>query len=195
MKTLWTPRLIETFDMPLPLLVQPDVHGDERGYFYESYRRDRYVAQGICDTFVQDNCSLSVTGTLRGLHLQPGQAKLVRCARGEIFDVVVDVRPQSKSFGRWWSCTLSSHPADSKQLYVPNGYAHGFYVTEGPALVEYKCSAVYDPKWERSLAWNDPEIGIEWPLEGKAPILSERDQHALTLAEGRLLHPNFTFSV
>jgi dTDP-4-dehydrorhamnose 3,5-epimerase len=164
-----------------PVLIQPEVHGDERGFFQETYRRDLLPELGIDVEFVQDNHSRSQRGVLRGMHFQvgDGQAKLVRCARGAIFDVVVDLRRGSPTFGQW-----EAHELDDelhRQLYVPVGFAHGFCVTSELADVIYKCSTYYDPGLERGIAFDDPDLGIEWP--DLDLIVSERDTSAPRLAE------------
>ena len=171
---------------PLPgvILVEPRVFIDDRGFFLETYHAERYAAAGITVNFVQDNHSRSVEGTLRGLHAQiiRPQGKLVRAVEGSIFDVAVDIRPGSPTFGQWFGAILTSE--NFHQLYVPPGYAHGFYVVAGPAQVEYKCTDFYDPSDELSIKWDDPEIGIEWPiLPGKIPALSARDSAAQPLLE------------
>ena len=163
-------------------LLEPAAHGDERGFLIESYRADSWAEAGVNVEFVQDNHSRSAPGILRGLHFQtdPGQAKLVRCARGEIFDVAVDLRRGSPSFGRWEGHTLSDR--NHRQLFVPAGFAHGFCVTgEGPADVAYKLSSLYDPATEAGIAWDDPEVGVEWPVSD--PQVSERDRGAPRLSE------------
>jgi dTDP-4-dehydrorhamnose 3,5-epimerase len=168
--------------LPGVLLVEPTVHRDARGFFLESYRTDRYAEAGIDTVFVQDNHSLSQAGTLRGLHAQlapHAQAKLVRVIEGEIFDVAVDIRLGSPSFGRFASAVLSAD--NHLQLYVPVGFAHGFCVTSARAQVEYKCSAPYDPACELAIAWDDPAIAIPWPV--REPVLSARDRAAPRLAE------------
>lgn len=161
-------------ELPGVLIIEPRVFEDARGFFFESYSRRDYAAQGILDTYVQDNHSRSVRHTLRGLHYQtaPGQAKLVRVAVGEVFDVAVDIRWGSPTFGRWVGVTLSA--ANRRQLYIPAGYAHGFCVTSDVAEFLYKVSSYYDPAAERGLAWDDPDLAITWPT--RAPLLSERDQ-------------------
>lgn len=169
--------MIVTPDTTLPdvLVVEPRVFRDDRGFFVETYHAPRYRSAGIDVTFVQDNHSRSVRGTLRGLHWQTGahpQAKLVRVVEGEILDVAVDVREGSPTFGRWTAVTLSS--ANFKQLFLPVGFAHGFLVLSDIADIEYKCSDVYDPASERGLMWNDPALGIEWPTAD--PVLSPRDR-------------------
>src|SRR5918996_883848 len=146
-----------------PVLLEPTVHRDERGLFSETYRRSRLSELGVADEFVQDNHSRSARGVLRGMHFQPGQAKLVRCARGAILDVVVDIRPGSPSFGRWESVRLDDE--DHHQLYVPDGFAHGFCVLAEVADVVYKVSTYYDPAAELGFRFDDPEVGIEWPRE------------------------------
>jgi dTDP-4-dehydrorhamnose 3,5-epimerase len=166
------------------VLVEPEPHGDDRGFLVETFRDDVWAELGVAvEGFVQDNQSRSRRGTLRGLHFQtrPGQAKLVRCARGSIFDVAVDLRRDSPTFGRWEGHELSD--ANHRQLFVPIGFAHGFLVTSEEADVVYKLSSYYSPDSEAGIRWDDPEIGIEWPLDGAAPELSERDRTAPTLAE------------
>jgi dTDP-4-dehydrorhamnose 3,5-epimerase len=155
------------------LIVEPHVHRDGRGYFLESYHAARYSSAGIHGSFVQDNHSRSVGGTLRGLHLQfrRPQAKLVRVIEGEIYDVVVDTRRGSPTFGRWVGITLNA--GDFRQCYIPEGLAHGFCVTSAVAQVEYKTTDFYDPEGELGIAWNDPDLAIPWPVD--VPILSERD--------------------
>ena len=161
-------------ELPEVLLIEPDVYRDPRGFFLEAFQAERYRSFGIDGTFVQDNHSRSVAGTLRGLHLQVGrpQAKLVRVIVGAIYDVAVDVRVGSPNFGRWVAVELSA--ANFKQCYVPAGFAHGFAVLSPEAEIEYKCTDVYDPKAEIGIAWNDPALAISWPID--RPLLSERDQ-------------------
>jgi dTDP-4-dehydrorhamnose 3,5-epimerase len=173
-------RVIET-DLPGVLLIEPVVHRDGRGFFVETYHADRYREHGITAPFVQDNHSRSTQGTLRGLHLQVlrPQGKLIHAIEGEIFDVAVDVRRGSPSFGRWVSVTLSAD--NFRQVYVPPGFAHGFCVVSPIAQVEYKCTEVYDPPGEIGITWNDPAIGIAWPI--REPLLSARDSKHPTLAE------------
>lgn len=168
-------------DLPGVVLVEPDVHRDARGYFLESYHAEKYRAGGIAGPFVQDSHSRSIGGTLRGLHLQRRrpQGKLIRVIEGEIFDVAVDVRRGSPSFGRWVGVTLSAD--NFLQCYVPPGFAHGFCVLSEVAQMEYKCTDLYDPASELGIVWNDPAIGIAWPVE--RPLLSERDQHQPSLAQ------------
>ena len=166
--------------LPGVVLIQPRVFGDDRGYFFESFHAPRYAAAGIKGSFVQDNISYSKRHVLRGLHIQnPNpQGKLVFVLEGEVFDVAVDVRAGSPAFGRWVGATLSS--TTRRQIWVPEGFAHGFCVTSEVALVCYKCTDVYNPAAEMSLLWNDPEIGIAWPSE--EPILSAKDAAAPPLA-------------
>jgi dTDP-4-dehydrorhamnose 3,5-epimerase len=164
------------------LLIEPAVHGDHRGFFAETWRADTWPDAGMDVTFVQDNHSRSKRGTLRGMHFQtvPGQAKLVRCARGSIFDVVVDLRRGSPTFGRWEGFVLDEETM--RQLFVPIGFAHGFCVTSEVADVVYKCSSYYDAATEAGIAYDDPAVGIQWPL-GVEPIVSERDANAPRLAD------------
>ena len=164
-----------------PLLIEPTVHGDQRGFFAETYRANALAGLGIGDDFVQDNHSRSSGGVVRGIHFDvgEGQAKLVRCARGAIFDVVVDLRRGSPTFGRWEGHELSD--SNHRQLYVPRGFGHGFCVTSDIADVVYKLSSYYDPSTERGFAYDDPEVGIEWPAIGLK--VSERDATAPALSE------------
>jgi len=162
-----------------PILVEPTVHGDARGFFMETYRKSAYAELGIADDFVQDNHSRSRQGVVRGMHFQPGQAKLVRCARGSIVDVVCDIRPGSATFGQWEAVPLSDE--NGHQLYVPDGFAHGFAVTSDLADVVYKVSSYYDPAAERGFRFDDPEVGIEWPGIDLTP--SDRDRQAPLLSE------------
>jgi dTDP-4-dehydrorhamnose 3,5-epimerase len=165
-------RVIETA-LPEIRVLEPIVYRDERGFFLESFRADGLEALGIPGMFVQDNHSRSVAGTLRGLHWQwrRPQAKLIRVVSGAIFDVVVDIRRRSPSFGRWIGVPLSAE--DFRQLYVPIGFAHGFCVLSETADIEYKCSDYYDPAGEAGLRWDDPAVGIVWPVS--EPVLSRRD--------------------
>jgi dTDP-4-dehydrorhamnose 3,5-epimerase len=162
-----------------PVLIVGVVHGDSRGFFTETYRADQLVELGVADTFVQDNQSRSSLGVLRGLHYQVGQGKLVRCARGSILDVYVDLRRGSPTFGEWESIELTDE--NGRQVYIPDGFAHGFCVTSEVADVVYKVSAYYDPSAEAGVAYDDPEIGIRWPeLELR---VSDRDAAAPRLAD------------
>jgi dTDP-4-dehydrorhamnose 3,5-epimerase len=162
-----------------PILVKPAVHGDARGFFMETYRKSAYAEMGIGDDFVQDNHSRSRRGVVRGMHFQRGQAKLVRCASGAIIDVVCDIRPGSEAFGEWEAVELSDE--NGQQLYVPDGFAHGFAVTTDLADVIYKVSTYYDPDAESGFRFDDPDVGIEWPDIELTP--SARDTSAPTLAE------------
>ena len=161
-----------------PVLLAPEVHGDDRGFFVETYRREWLEELGIGGDFVQDNQSRSARGVVRGMHFQPDRSKLVRCARGAILDVVVDIRVGSPQFGRWESFVLddSAH----HQLLCPNGFAHGFCVLSELADVTYKVSSYYDPATESGFRYDDPEVGIEWPAE---LIASRRDAAAPLLSE------------
>jgi dTDP-4-dehydrorhamnose 3,5-epimerase len=161
------------------VLVKPAVHGDERGFFMETYRKSAYEGLDISEDFVQDNHSRSRLGVVRGMHFQPGQSKLVRCARGTILDVLVDIRPGSPSFGQWEGFELSD--TNGHQLYCPDGFAHGFCVLSEVADVVYKVSTYYDPTTESGFRYDDPAVGIEWPEIDLTP--SQRDQTAPTLAE------------
>lgn len=166
------------------VLITPRVFEDERGFFLESFREDRFVAAGIRAKFVQDNHSASSRGVLRGLHyqIQQAQGKLLRCTAGEIFDVAVDLRRSSPTFGRWVSAVLSAQ--NKQMLWVPPGFAHGFYVMSERAELLYKASDYYAPQHERSLLWNDPALGIPWPLvDGQPPILSKKDAEGAPLSQ------------
>jgi dTDP-4-dehydrorhamnose 3,5-epimerase len=163
-----------------PLLLEPTVHGDSRGFFLETFRAATLAELGVHEGWVQDNHSRSARGVLRGMHFQPGMAKLVRCARGSILDVLVDIRPGSASFGHW-----EGHELDDERhhhLYVPDGFAHGFCVLSETADVIYKCSAYYDPAAESGFRFDDPQVGIKWP-EGLDFQTSERDRSAPLLSE------------
>jgi dTDP-4-dehydrorhamnose 3,5-epimerase len=163
-----------------PALIEPVVHGDDRGFFLETFRATALAELGIHDTWVQDNQSRSGRGVLRGMHFQPGMAKLVRCARGTILDVVVDIRPESPAFGSWEGAELDDRL--HRQLYVPDGFAHGFCVLSDEADVQYRCSAYYDPERESGFRFDDPEVGIQWP-EGVELRTSARDREAPLLSE------------
>lgn len=167
------------------LIVEPDVYQDPRGFFLETYHTEKYRKHGIDAAFVQDNHSRSVAGTLRGLHLQRKrpQGKLVRAIEGEIYDVAVDVRPDSPTFGRWVGVTLTAE--NFRQCYIPPGFAHGFCVLSPFAQVEYKCTDLYDPADEIGVAWDDPALAITWPIA--EPILSARDRAHRPLAEVKAL--------
>lgn len=163
-----------------PVLLRPVVHRDARGFFHESYRRSVFAELGIDDDFVQDNHSRSSRGVLRGMHFQDGMAKLVRCARGAIVDVLVDIRRGSPTFGQWEAFELNDE--NLHQLYAPVGFAHGFCVLSESADVVYRCSSYYDPELEGGIHYADPDVGIAWP-EGLEWTVSERDANAPTLAE------------
>ena len=173
-------RFVPT-DLPDVVLVEPAVHRDARGFFLETYHLRKYAEGGIAAAFVQDNHSRSSRGTLRGLHaqLRRPQGKLIRCAVGEIFDVAVDIRRGSPTFGRWVGARISGD--DFRQLWIPPGFAHGFCVLSDVAHVEYKCTEFYDGSDEVSIAWNDPDLGIDWPITD--PIVSEKDGRAPRLRE------------
>jgi dTDP-4-dehydrorhamnose 3,5-epimerase len=164
-------------------LIVPTIFSDERGFFLETYNAARYAEAGIVDTFVQDNHSWSVKGTLRGLHYQsqPGQGKLVWVTVGRIWDVAVDIRPESKTFGRWRGLELDAEKRE--QVFVPAGFAHGFCVLSEAAEVQYKCNSLYDPNTERALNHADSELAVRWPVE--RPLLSARDQRAESFASLR----------
>jgi dTDP-4-dehydrorhamnose 3,5-epimerase len=166
-----------------PVLIEPVSHGDARGFFQETYRKGVFAELGVLDEFIQDNHSRSRRGVLRGMHFQPGQAKLVRSVRGAILDVVVDIRPGSPSFGSWEAFALDDET--HHQLYVPDGFAHGFCVTSEVADVVYKVSTYYDPAVESGFRFDDPEVGIEWPA-GLDFEVSARDREAPLLSELRL---------
>jgi dTDP-4-dehydrorhamnose 3,5-epimerase len=169
--------------LPEVLIVEPKFIGDERGFFQETYQADKYRVGGIPDHFVQDNLSYSRRGVLRGLHFQnpDPQAKLVYVLRGEIFDVAVDIRPDSPTFGQWFGTSLSD--GNHLQLYIPVGFAHGFVVTSEEALVAYKVTSFYNPAGDASIKWDDPAIGIEWPIS--EPFLATKDANAPLLADVR----------
>ena len=166
-----------------PKLIEPGVFADGRGFFFESFRRDLYRAVGIDADFMQDNHSRSTRGTIRALHFQvePGQPKLVRVARGRAWDVIVDIRRSSATFGEWESFELDD--AHHRQLYVPIGFAHGFCVVSDMADFVYKVGSYYDSDTEGGIAWDDPDLAIPWPAED--PVVSERDRHNPTLADSR----------
>lgn len=179
-------KVTET-DLPGVLLIEPQVRGDARGFFMETWHQARYEQSGLPSRFVQDNVSLSRRGTLRGLHFQnPNpQGKLVYVLYGEVFDVAVDIREGSSAFGKWTGATLSVE--NKLQLYLPPGFAHGFCVLSDRALLAYKCTDFYDPQADGSILWNDPDIGVKWPITD--PVLSEKDLNAPRLKDlppGRL---------
>ena len=174
---------MELIETPLEgvVIVQPTVFGDDRGFFMETYHSARFREAGLPEVFLQDNHSRSVRGVLRGLHYQEPnpQGKLVRAVRGSVFDVAVDIRRSSPRFGSWFGVELTEE--NRMMLWVPPGYAHGFCVTSEIADVVYKCTTLYEPENDRNIAWNDEEIGIEWPV--KAPVLSPKDAAAPRLAQ------------
>lgn len=176
---------MEVEELPLTgaLLLTPQIFIDERGYFIETYSRERYHACGITDSFVQDNISLSHRDVLRGLHGDPRMAKLVGVLRGSVFDVIVDARSASPTYGRWWGATLTA--AAGRQVYVPRGFLHGYLALEDETIFAYKQSVAYDPAAEIAIAWNDADVGVAWPLEDRRPILSRRDATNPTLASLR----------
>jgi dTDP-4-dehydrorhamnose 3,5-epimerase len=161
------------------VLIEPTVHGDDRGFFVETFRANEMPGLGIEVEFVQENHSRSGARVLRGIHLQRGQAKLVRCPRGRIFDVAVDLRPGSPTYRRWEGYELDD--ADHRQLFIPDGFGHGFCVLSDSADVLYRVSSYYDPELESGIAWDDPEIAVDWPVPD--PVLSDRDRSAPRLAE------------
>lgn len=170
-----------TTDLPGVLVIEPRVSGDDRGYFLETWQAARYAECGVLEPFVQDNQSLSRRGVLRGLHFQHprGQGKLIAVLVGEVYDVVLDVRRGSPTFGRWLGWVLSGE--NKHQLWVPPGFAHGFYVLSDQALFSYKCTDYYHPAHELCVRWDDPQIGIAWPLVDD-PLLSEKDRTAPLLS-------------
>jgi len=176
---------VKETELPGVLVVQPRVFTDDRGFFLETHQAVRYEAAGIVGTFVQDNFSRSRRGTLRGLHFQEpkAQGKLVQVLRGTVFDVVVDVRRGSPTFGRWFGMELSGDVP--QQIWIPPGFAHGFCVTSDVADFHYKCTAFYAPDAERSIRWNDPALGIAWPVP--EPLLSAKDAAAPLLADAPVL--------
>jgi dTDP-4-dehydrorhamnose 3,5-epimerase len=163
------------------VVVEPRVFEDDRGFFMETFHRQKFAAAGIDVEFVQDNHSRSRSGVLRGLHYQLAhpQGKLVRAIRGAIFDVAVDLRKSSPAFGRWYGCELSE--ANRRQMYIPAGFAHGFCVTSDSAEVVYKCTELYHPEDERTLLWNDPALGIRWPVTN--PVVSPKDARGSPLGK------------
>ena len=173
-------RVLET-GLDGVVIIEPRVHGDERGFFHESWKASSYSAHGLPATFSQANVSRSEKGVLRGLHYQyrQPQGKLVSVLEGRIFDVAVDVRPGSASFGQWAGVELSA--TSHRQLYVPEGFAHGFIVLSESALFHYFCTTEYAPQYEIAIAWNDPDIGVKWPCEPRS--LSEKDREAPRLRD------------
>jgi dTDP-4-dehydrorhamnose 3,5-epimerase len=179
-------QVVQT-DLPGVIVIEPDVHRDERGFFLETYHAQKYEALGITGPFLQDNHSRSIAGTIRGLHIQVlrPQAKLVRAIEGAVYDVAVDVRRGSPHFGRWIGVVLSAD--NFRQCYIPPGFAHGFAVLSAVAQIEYKCTELYDEACEIGIAWNDPAIGILWPIE--QPVMSDRDRQHASLADQTNLLP------
>jgi dTDP-4-dehydrorhamnose 3,5-epimerase len=173
---------VESTGVPGVLVIEPIVHRDDRGFFLETWRAERYADAGLPVRFVQDNHSRSARGTLRGLHYQveDAQGKLVRCALGEVFDVAVDLRRGSPSYGRWAGATLSDR--EHRQMWIPPGCAHGFYVLSETADVVYKCTTAYAPAHERVIRWDDPDLAIAWPLAG-VPLVSPRDAAGLAFRD------------
>ena len=175
-------KFIET-EIPGVIEIYPTVHGDARGYFMETYQKDIFVKAGIDKEFVQDNESLSSKGVLRGMHFQKNhtQAKLIRVTRGSVFDVVVDCRPDSPTFGKWTGVVLDE--TKKNMFYVPEGFAHGFLVLSDTAEFVYKCTDVYDPESEGGIPWDDPTIGITWPELDVPYRTSEKDKKQLSFKE------------
>ena len=172
--------------IPGPLIIEPRLFGDDRGFFFESWNAGAFAEAGLDLTFVQDNHSRSQKGVLRGLHFQnPGaQGKLVRVARGAVFDVAVDIRRSSPHFGQWVGVELSAE--NKRMFWVPEGFAHGFLTLENDTDFLYKCTAPYAPQSEHTIIWNDPAIGIDWPLDGTVPILSAKDQGGAALGDAQV---------
>jgi dTDP-4-dehydrorhamnose 3,5-epimerase len=178
---------VEVIPTPLAdaLIIEPKVFGDDRGFFMESWNEGAFAGAGIPARFIQDNHSRSARGVLRGMHFQnPGpQGKLVRVVSGAVFDAIVDLRRSSPTFGQWFGLELSA--ANKRMLWVPEGFAHGFLTLEDGTDFLYKCTAPYAPAHEHSLAWNDPAVGINWPLDG-APVLSAKDAAGVPLAQAKV---------
>jgi dTDP-4-dehydrorhamnose 3,5-epimerase len=173
--------------IPDVLIIEPDVFGDERGFFMESWHQQKFADAGLTMNFVQDNHSRSTQGVLRGLHYQTKhtQGKLVRVIQGKVFDVAVDVRQSSPTFGRWAGVELSDK--NHRMFWIPEGFAHGFYVMSESADFQYKCTDFYAPEYERCIRWDDPAIGIGWPLiDGQAPQLSAKDSAGLLLKDAQV---------
>jgi dTDP-4-dehydrorhamnose 3,5-epimerase len=175
---------IQATTIPDVVVIEPDVFEDDRGFFIETYHAARFAAAGFADRFVQDNHAGSRRGVLRGLHYQVrhSQGKLIRAVAGEVFDVAVDLRRRSPTFGRWAGTLLSA--ANRLQIWIPPGFAHGYYALSDWAEVTYKATDFYTPQWERTLLWNDPAVGIDWPLlRGLAPIVSAKDRRGTPFAQ------------
>ncbi len=172
--------------IPGPLIIEPKVFGDDRGFFMESWNASTFRAAGLDFSFVQDNHSRSQRGVLRGLHFQnpEPQGKLVRVVSGAVYDVIVDLRRTSPHFGKWVGVELSA--ANRRMFWVPEGFAHGFLTLEDGTDFLYKCTSRYAPEHEQTLAWNDPEVGIVWPLEGIEPQLSAKDAAGVRLADAKV---------
>lgn len=183
-KTIGNFTFIET-SIDGVMVIEPKKYGDNRGYFMETYKKADFDKAGLKYDFVQDNQSKSKAGVLRGLHFQKTfpQAKLVRCIEGEVFDVAVDLRKGSKTYGKWESVILSAEKGN--QFMIPHGFAHGFVVLSETATFCYKCDELYHPEDEGGIMWNDPEIGIEWPYKGE-PLLSEKDKIHKSLKESKV---------
>ncbi len=175
-------NIFET-DIDDVLIIEPDVFKDNRGFFLETYQEKRYIEAGIKSDFIQDNLSYSVRGTLRGLHYQlpNAQAKMVQVIKGEIYDVAVDIRRGSPAFGQWVGVHLSGD--NKRQLFIPEGFAHGFCVLSETALFTYKCSDYYSPESEKGILWSDPDLGIDWPIND--PILSDKDGKYVCLNDAK----------
>jgi len=171
-------------EIPDVIVIEPDIFGDDRGFFFETYKKNEFAENGMTENFVQDNMSSSTKNVLRRLHYQldpRAQGKLVRVVVGEVFDVAVDIRNGSPYFGKWVGQKLSAE--NGKSMYVPPGFAHGFCVLSDDAVFHYKCTDYYSRENERGLLWNDPEIGIEWPVLESEVILSDKDKNAVTLSK------------
>ena len=172
--------------IPEVILIKPDVYHDKRGFFFESWQKNKFLEAGISLEFVQDNHSRSIRNVLRGIHyqIQQPQGKLIRVIAGEVFDVAVDLRRHSPTFGKWVGATLSAD--NFNLLWIPPGFGHGFLVLSDVAEFVYKATDFYAPQYERSILWNDPDISIEWPLHDELPILSEKDAKAKQLHEAEV---------
>jgi len=180
-------------EIPDVVVIEPDIFGDARGFFFETYKKNEFLENGIVVEFVQDNMSSSTRNVLRGLHYQldpMAQGKLVRVVIGEVFDVAVDIRKGSPWFGKWVGHKLSSE--NGKSMYVPPGFAHGFCVLSEEAVFHYKCTNYYSKENECGLLWNDSEVGIEWPVSENEVILSEKDKNALSLSD---VESNYQYSL
>lgn len=178
---------IESTTIPDVHVITPDLFEDERGFFMETYRAEQFSEAGIPEAFVQDNHSGSIQGVLRGLHyqIQRPQGKLMRVVSGEVFDVAVDLRRSSETFGKWIGSTLSA--VNKKMVWIPPGFAHGFYVLSEWADLLYKVTEYYEPEWDRTIRWDDPELAIEWPLkEGHTPKVSEKDTKGVSFYDAEL---------